>query len=92
MVRGLNNSHEQELEWLGEFAKGVSRNALILSFVKTDNLLDFRRRFVSLLSYKFREFGSVMGLSVLEAAHQGVKQLDADPSRSGSFLGSQCLL
>ena len=42
---------------------------------------DFRRRFVTLLSYKFREFGSVMALSVLEAANQGVKKLDEDPSR-----------
>ncbi|KIO06091.1 hypothetical protein M404DRAFT_999312 [Pisolithus tinctorius Marx 270] len=55
MVRGLNNSSETELEWLGEFAN------------------DFRRRFLSLLSYKFREFGSVMGLSILEAANAGVK-------------------
>ncbi|KAI0052738.1 DUF699-domain-containing protein [Auriscalpium vulgare] len=36
---------------------------------------DFRRRFISLLSFKFREFGSVMGLSVLEAANSGVKFL-----------------
>ncbi|KAI6044729.1 helicase-domain-containing protein [Pisolithus marmoratus] len=34
---------------------------------------DFRRRFLSLLSYKFREFGSVMGLSILEAANAGIK-------------------
>ncbi|KAL4073177.1 GNAT acetyltransferase 2-domain-containing protein [Scleroderma yunnanense] len=34
---------------------------------------DFRRRFISLLSYKFREFGSVMALSVLEAANAGIK-------------------
>ncbi|KDQ51270.1 hypothetical protein JAAARDRAFT_185315 [Jaapia argillacea MUCL 33604] len=55
MVRGLNNSNETELEWLGEFSK------------------DFRKRFLSLLSYKFRDFGSVMALSVLEAASAGVK-------------------
>ncbi|EMD40168.1 hypothetical protein CERSUDRAFT_46607 [Gelatoporia subvermispora B] len=36
---------------------------------------DFRRRFLSLLSFKFREFSSVMGLSVLEAANAGVKML-----------------
>ncbi|KAI0074126.1 DUF699-domain-containing protein [Panus rudis PR-1116 ss-1] len=63
MVRGLNSSTEQELEWLGEFAK------------------DFRRRFLSLLSFKFREFGSVTALSVLEAANAGVKKIDEDPSR-----------
>ncbi|EIW59415.1 DUF699-domain-containing protein [Trametes versicolor FP-101664 SS1] len=42
---------------------------------------DFRRRFLSLLSFKFREFGSVTALSVLEAANSGVKKLDAHPSR-----------
>ncbi|OCH85192.1 DUF699-domain-containing protein [Obba rivulosa] len=36
---------------------------------------DFRRRFLSLLSFKFREFSSVMGLSVLEAANVGIKML-----------------
>ncbi|KAI5481826.1 hypothetical protein MNV49_000103 [Pseudohyphozyma bogoriensis] len=33
--------------------------------------LDFRKRFISLLSYKFREFASVTSLSVLEAASAG---------------------
>ncbi|KAJ2923519.1 hypothetical protein H1R20_g13575, partial [Candolleomyces eurysporus] len=33
---------------------------------------DFRRRFLTLLSYKFREFGSVTALSVLEAVNAGV--------------------
>ncbi|KAI0754721.1 DUF699-domain-containing protein [Daedaleopsis nitida] len=42
---------------------------------------DFRRRFLTLLSFKFREFGSVTALSVLEAANAGVKKLDEDPSR-----------
>ncbi|EPQ51169.1 DUF699-domain-containing protein [Gloeophyllum trabeum ATCC 11539] len=55
MVRGLNSSADDELGWLGEFAK------------------DFRRRFLTLLSYKFREFGAVMALSVLEGANAGVK-------------------
>jgi len=39
---------------------------------------DFRRRFLSLLSFKFREFNSIMGLSVLEAASVGVKYVDCD--------------
>ncbi|KAG0708460.1 GNAT acetyltransferase 2-domain-containing protein [Suillus ampliporus] len=47
---------------------------------------DFRRRFLSLLSFKFREFGSVTALSVLEAANVGVKKLDGEKSRA---LGSQ---
>ncbi|KAF7978671.1 hypothetical protein HWV62_45204 [Athelia sp. TMB] len=39
---------------------------------------DFRRRFLTLLSFKFREFGSVTALSVLEAAAAGI------PADSGS--------
>ncbi|EJC97851.1 DUF699-domain-containing protein [Fomitiporia mediterranea MF3/22] len=42
---------------------------------------DFRRRFLSLLSFKFREFGSVMGLSILGAADEGLKRLDTDTAR-----------
>ncbi|KAJ7511854.1 GNAT acetyltransferase 2-domain-containing protein [Mycena galericulata] len=48
---------------------------------------DFRRRFLSLLSYKFREFGSVTALSILEAVNAGLKTVDADPSKSRE-LGS----
>ncbi|EGG03283.1 uncharacterized protein MELLADRAFT_49560 [Melampsora larici-populina 98AG31] len=33
--------------------------------------LDFRKRFIALMSYKFREFSSIMSLSVLEAANAG---------------------
>jgi len=54
MVRGLNSSKPEEMEWLAEFAK------------------DFRRRFLTLLSYKFREFGSVTALSMLEAVNAGI--------------------
>jgi N-acetyltransferase 10 len=43
---------------------------------------DFRRRFLTLLSYKFREFGSVTALSVLEAANVGVKSIDNSESYS----------
>ncbi|KAH9954956.1 GNAT acetyltransferase 2-domain-containing protein [Russula dissimulans] len=39
---------------------------------------DFRRRFLTLLSFKFREFNSIIGLSVLEAADTGVKYLASD--------------
>ncbi|KAI0299677.1 helicase-domain-containing protein [Multifurca ochricompacta] len=39
---------------------------------------DFRRRFLTLLSFKFREFSSVMGLSVLESTNIGIKYLDSD--------------
>ena len=47
-------------------------------------LEDFRRRFLTLLSFKFREFGSVTSLSVIEAANAGVKKLDQDESK-GSY-------
>ncbi|KAI0314072.1 DUF699-domain-containing protein [Amylostereum chailletii] len=50
---------------------------------------DFRRRFLSLLSFKFREFGSVMGLSVLEAANAGVKYLDADKTPRESLTSPE---
>jgi hypothetical protein len=40
--------------------------------------IDFRRRFLKLLSFNFREFSSVMGLSVLEAANAGVKYPKCD--------------
>jgi hypothetical protein len=33
--------------------------------------LDFRKRFISLLSFKFREFGSIAALTMLEAANAG---------------------
>lgn len=32
---------------------------------------DFRRRFLSLLSYKFREFDASMALSIIEGANAG---------------------
>ena len=51
---------------------------------------DFRRRFLTLLSYKFREFGSVTALSVLEAANSGVKKLDGDSSRGNAPLAPSC--
>ena len=43
--------------------------------------IDFRRRFLSLLSFKFREFGSVMALSIIGAADEGIKKIDASPPR-----------
>ncbi|KAF9447020.1 DUF699-domain-containing protein [Macrolepiota fuliginosa MF-IS2] len=39
---------------------------------------DFRKRFLSLLSYRFRDFGSVTALSVLEAVNAGVKEKEED--------------
>ncbi|KIK61681.1 hypothetical protein GYMLUDRAFT_42700 [Collybiopsis luxurians FD-317 M1] len=77
MVRGLNNSTDAEMEWLGEFA------------------VDFRTRLLTLLSFpKFREFGSVLGLSVLEAINNNssVKTVDARESRSGAKALTPTLL
>jgi Possible tRNA binding domain len=49
---------------------------------------DFRRRFISLLSYKFREFGSVTALSILEAVNVGVPKNGGGVGDAGelSFL------
>jgi len=44
---------------------------------------DFKRRFLSLLSFQFRSFPSVLCLSILEAANQGIKQ---DPSTTPAPL------
>lgn len=37
---------------------------------------DFHRRFLSLLSYQFRTFGSVQALAIDESAHLGIKLLE----------------
>ncbi|KAF8906316.1 GNAT acetyltransferase 2-domain-containing protein [Gymnopilus junonius] len=47
---------------------------------------DFRRRFITLLSYKFREFGSVTALSILEAADRGIKDETEDTELSPQEL------
>ncbi|KAF8587760.1 DUF699-domain-containing protein [Ramaria rubella] len=39
---------------------------------------DFRQRFLTLLSFKFREFGCVTALSIIEATNAGVKHLDSE--------------
>lgn len=41
-----------------------------------DFAIDFRQRFLSLLSYQFREFTSAMALSILEAVDVGVRKAD----------------
>ena len=81
MVRGLNSSVESELDWLGEFAQGWFDIHISLGCSMTDLYADFRKRFTSLLSFKFRDFGSVTALSLLEATNSGVKKLDEDGSK-----------
>jgi N-acetyltransferase 10 len=81
MIRGLNSSTESELDWLAEFAKGTDSRSHDTRTMTLTFCLDFRRRFSSLLSYKFREFGSVTALSILEAANSGIKTLAEDKSK-----------
>jgi N-acetyltransferase 10 len=83
MVRGLNSSTSEELEWLAEFAKGTLPTALFARYV-LNCMLDFRRRFMSLLSFGFREFGSVTALSIVEAANVGAKAVDDNNTRGQS--------
>lgn len=86
MVRGLNSSSEGELEWLGEFAQGMC--PICIHLLAETISLDFRRRFLSLLSYKFRDFGSVTALSVLEAINTGLKKHDMERNKcmsTGTF-------
>ncbi|KAF6755010.1 GNAT acetyltransferase 2-domain-containing protein [Ephemerocybe angulata] len=47
---------------------------------------DFRRRFLTLLSYKFREFGSVTALSILEAVNAGIPK---DEENEGEAEGEE---
>jgi N-acetyltransferase 10 len=87
MVRGLNSSQEGELEWLAEFTKGVYRCTLVSGFSVLTVLCataDFCRHFLLLLSYKFCELGSVMALSVIEAANNGLKLLDKVTKRGNA--------
>lgn len=45
---------------------------------------DFRKRFISLLSYRFREFSTITALTVLEAATQGARLAADDDSLPAS--------
>lgn len=45
---------------------------------------DFRKRFISLLSYRFREFSTITALTVLEAATQGARLAHADEDVSSA--------
>lgn len=75
MLRGLNKNAEEANRWLGAFSVGEldkSSRPLFSAFKCSDfwprMRADFRKRFITLLSYKFREFGSITALSILEAA------------------------
>jgi N-acetyltransferase 10 len=45
-------------------------------------MVDFRRRFSSLLSFEFRKFPSILSLSVIEAANAGSKFNPVAPKRN----------
>lgn len=49
---------------------------------------DFRKRFLSLLSYKFREFPSVTALSIIEAANAADLSAQNKSSKSSSCLAN----
>ena len=86
MIRGVHADDGQNSAWISDFAKGEQ-----LVPAKSQWLMlaiDFRKRFISLLSYKFREFPSVMSLSLLEAANAGIKDnSDGAAQASTSTLG-----
>ncbi|GAA5823755.1 hypothetical protein JCM5353_008583 [Sporobolomyces roseus] len=51
--------------------RGLNKNMEETGRWLGDFAVDFRKRFISLLSFKFREFGSITALSILEAANAG---------------------
>ncbi|SCV74769.1 BQ2448_7798 [Microbotryum intermedium] len=71
--------------------RGLNKNRQEVSRWLGAFSLDFRKRFIALLSYKFREFSTVSALSVLEAANQGIyssstTQEDDEPRVGGDVL------
>jgi N-acetyltransferase 10 len=91
MVRGLNSSGEGELGWLGEFAKGTWYQLYCMSTRPLTSSQDFRKRFLSLLSFKFREFAAVTALSVIEAANSGIK-VSSEEQHGSYHIDCQCSL
>ncbi|GAA5997578.1 hypothetical protein JCM5350_003618 [Sporobolomyces pararoseus] len=51
--------------------RGLNKNMEETGRWLGDFAVDFRKRFISLLSFKFREFGSIAALTMLEAANSG---------------------
>ncbi len=49
---------------------------------------DFRKRFISLLSYRFREFSTITALTVLEAATQGARLADGQDESTSAVTTS----
>jgi N-acetyltransferase 10 len=85
MLKTLNGEVAGSSNWLAAFAQGEARHfdRIQSSFADHKDCTDFRRRFLSLLSYKFREFDAALALSVIE----GASSADSAESASGqSFL------
>ena len=70
MLKTLNGEVAGSSNWLAAFAQGELGRYQNHDAKLTYNPLgaDFRRRFLSLLSYKFREFDASLALSVIEGA------------------------
>lgn len=89
MLKALGGVDKEEEGWLDAFATGASHSfSLLLSHIyplvlSADRFAlrvwsaDFRKRFLALLSYKFREFTSATSLSIIEAATAGAKRDDS---------------
>lgn len=77
MIKALDKSDrlKEDGTWLSAFAQGefckLTAKVCKGSFQGTLSFSDFRRRFISLLSFQFRHFPSITSLSVLEAAGAG---------------------
>lgn len=56
----------------------------------SDFATDFRKRFLALLSFKFREFPSVTALSILEGANAGELIDKKQPSQFPPFCDDFC--
>lgn len=87
MLRSLTSQIAGSDSWLSAFSQGErfyssalpSQGSLIAISIP-----DFRRRFLSLLSYKFREFEASLALSVIEGANAGEGQVASSKSKLGA--------
>lgn len=68
VLRGLTSTREQTAPWLSAFAVGALAGHPFNRKLSRDARTDFRKRFLSLLSFAFREIPAVNALSILEAA------------------------
>lgn len=67
--------------WLNLPMVSISSAPIFVCGADHPPFVSFRRHLLTLLWFKFREFGSVTSLGVIEAANAGVKKLDGDKSK-----------